>query len=582
MDKLLEYTIIATYMIFLLAVGFVFKRLTSNVSDYFRGGCRGTWWLIGVSSFMAGISAYTFTGASGVAYQAGWSVMIIYLANAAGFLLNYFWTAARFRQIRETTGPDVIRLRFNKGTEQLYSWFALPMGIIGTGLTLYSLAIFSSAVFSYKVSSIILVVGSVMLFYSVSGGSWAVMAADFVQGLVMLSMTILLTVLCLHKLGGIGGLFEHIAAAGLSSDYAIINDPGRFNRSFTWVWAAAMFVRQITCLNTMENAPRYFSAKDGREARKAALLSMVLMLGGALIWFIPAMTARIFYSDVVEGMDLSKPAESAFAVASINLFPPAMVGLMVVAMFAASMSSMDTGLNKNAAIFVKNIYPALRQRFPHREFSNDKMLLMSRIFTCFFGVLGIMCALLFASMSGFGQFELVLTVGALFALPMSIPLLLGLVVKKSPPWAGIGSIGFGFAASLTCHFSEQWFGYKPVYQELVFFIMAAGTLGFFVCLPFARFNRPEHDKKVENFFITMNTPVDFEKEVGGANDLRQFKLLGSFAIALGSFIALLFIPAVVMPDKGGLLGIVCPLAVGGAVAGLGVLMLRLGSRSPKK
>jgi uncharacterized sodium:solute symporter family permease YidK len=81
-----------------------------------------------------------------------------------------------------------------------------------------------------------------------------------------------------------------------------------------------MFIRQITALNTMENAPRYFSVKDGREARKAALLSMALMMGGALIWFIPAMTARIFYSDMVGGMDLSKPAESAFAVASTT-FP---------------------------------------------------------------------------------------------------------------------------------------------------------------------------------------------------------------------------------------------------------------------
>ena len=574
MDKLLEYIIIASYMCFLLLVGFVFKRLTSNVSDYFRGGCRGTWWLVGTSSFMASISAYTFTGAAGVAYEAGWSVLIIYLANAAGFLVNYFWTAARFRQIRETTGPDVIRLRFNKPTEQLYSWFALPMGVIATGLTLYSLAIFSSSVFGYKVGSIILVVGAVMLFYSVSGGSWAVMAADFVQGLVMLSMTILLTVLCLHKLGGIGGLFDLIQSNGLASDYAVINNPARFHRSFTWAWAGAMFIRQITGLNTMENAPRYFSVKDGREARKAAILSMVLMLGGALIWFIPSMTARIFYSDLVEGMDLSKPAESAFAVTSMNLFPPGMVGLMVVAMFAASMSSMDTGLNKNAAIFVKNIYPAIKRRFAHRDLSNEKMLLMSRIFTCLFGVLGIMCALLFASMNGFGQFELVLLVGALLGLPMSVPLLLGLAIRKSPSWAAMVSIGFGFMASLLCYFSEQWFGYKPVYQEQIFLIMSAGTLGFFICMPFAKSNKPEHDKKVDEFFTTMNTPVDFEKEVGQANDLRQLKLLGTFAIALGLFIALLVIPAK------NLLGILCPLAVGGTLMILGSGMVYLGRAKP--
>ena len=130
MNNPLEFTVIGIYLLFLLGIGFVFRKFNSNVSDYFRNGCRGTWWLVGTSSFMMGISAYTFTGAAGVAYEAGWSIMILYMANVLGLLVNYLWFAVRFRQMRATTSPEVIRRRFNQSTEQFYSWLSLPLGII--------------------------------------------------------------------------------------------------------------------------------------------------------------------------------------------------------------------------------------------------------------------------------------------------------------------------------------------------------------------------------------------------------------------------------------------------------------------
>ena len=576
MNNSIEYIVIGIYLVFLLAIGFVFKKFNSDVNDYFRNGCKGTWWLVGASSFMAGISAYTFTGAAGVAYQAGWSVLIIYLGNAGGFLVNYLWSAKRFRQMRATTGPEVIRMRYNKSTEQCYSWFILPMGVISTGLTLYSLAIFSSAVFGFNVQSTILVLGVIMLVYSVTGGSWAVMATDFIQCLVMLAMTILLTVLCLHKLGGIGGFFEQIALQGLSGDYVMINDAAKFNRSFTWAWAIAMFLRHVLMANTMESAPRYFSVKDGREAKKAALLAMIMMTVGACIWFIPPMTARILFSATVDAVQISKPAESAFAVTSMNLLPPGMIGLMVVAMFAASMSTMDTGLNKNAAVFIKNIYPALKKVCHFPDLSAGKMLFMSQVFSFIFGVVGVLCALSFAAACGMGQFELVLLVGALLGIPLAVPLFWGILFKKTPQWAAGCSIIAGFSASLIAYFSPQIFGSPMVYQEKVFMIMAVASAGFFITMPFAKNNSPAYDQKVEDFFTTMNMPVDFEKEVGQGNDLSQLKIIGLFTLAIGAFICFL---AVIGRT---LLAVASPLVVGGALMVLGAVMVFLGKATPGK
>lgn len=56
----IEFFVVGTYLLFLVGIGIAFKRLNSNVDDYFRSGCQGTWWLVGVSSFMAGAGSGTF------------------------------------------------------------------------------------------------------------------------------------------------------------------------------------------------------------------------------------------------------------------------------------------------------------------------------------------------------------------------------------------------------------------------------------------------------------------------------------------------------------------------------------------
>ena len=573
MEFITEYIVIGCYLAFLLAIGWAFRKFNSNVSDYFRNGCRGTWWLVGSSSFMAGISAYTFTGAAGVAYQAGWSVMIIYAANALGFLVNYLFFAARFRQLRATTAPELIKKRYNVFTEQFFSWFTIPMGILGTGMTLYSLAIFSSAIFGFQIEAIILVLGIIVLVYSVTGGSWAIMATDFIQCLIMFAMTLLVTGLCLYKIGGTMELFSLIETRGLNSEYSLINKPEQFNNSFTWTWAAAMFFRQAFIANTLQSAPRYFSVKDGREAKKAALLGMGLMLFGTFLWFIPPMTARLFYSTSVEAMKIAKPAESAFAVTCMNLLPPGMVGLMVVAMFAASMSSMDSGLNQNSAVLIKNILPALKKVFGWRDRTPEELLFVSRVFSTIFGICGIGCALFFATIQGLGQFELVLLVGALLYTPMTVPMFWGLFIKKVPSSAAIISTCGGFAVSLIAYFSEDIFGAKWVFQEQVFYVFLASSAFYFICMPFYKKSKAEYRSRVELFFKDMNRPVDFEKEVGKANDLSQLKVIGIFTFLIGVFIYGL---AFIAKDFH---GVICPVLVGSIMSIIGGVMFYIGSRN---
>ena len=569
-----EYVVIGCYLAVLVGVGMVFRRFNENVSDYFRNGCKGTWWLVGSSAFMTAFSAWTFSGAAGAAYEAGWSVLVIYLANSVGFAINGLFLAKWFRQTRAITGPEVIRLRFGIPTQQFYAWMSFVMQTLYSSLHLLGLAIFCSAVFGYKIEQVIVVVGAVVLLYSLIGGSWAVTATDFLQTLILIPITILVGVLCLVKIGGVGALFQGIQDMGLSSAYGVFNTPDQFPlRAYTYAWAIAMLLKNVIGYNTLTSAQRYFLVKDGREAQKAAWLGFVLMTAGAFLWFIPPMTARLLFHAEVMAVDIPKAAEAAYAIASLNVLPLGMTGLMVVAMFAATMSSMDSGLNRNAAIFTNDIYPTLCRLFGRATMQGKSLMRLGQVFSAVFGVCIVSIATYFANTEGRGVFEHMLNIGALLALPMAVPALLGLFIRTSPSWAAIVTVSVTLIPSAFGFFSAEIFGETWSFQQKVFINLTVGVVAYLLTVPF--WNRaPEfYKRQAQSFFDRMLMPVDFEKEIGVPNDLRQLKIIGSFAAIIGGLICTL----VLLPNP--LIGRLGILFVGGFVLVVGGVFIWLGQRS---
>ena len=569
-----EYVVIGCYLAVLVGVGMVFRRFNENVSDYFRNGCKGTWWLVGSSAFMTAFSAWTFSGAAGAAYEAGWSVLVIYLANSVGFAINGLFLAKWFRQTRAITGPEVIRLRFGIPTQQFYAWMSFAMQTLYSSLHLLGLAIFCSAVFGYKIEQVIVVVGAVVLLYSLIGGSWAVTATDFLQTLILIPITILVGVLCLVKLGGVGALFQGIQNMGLSSDYGVFNAPDQFPlRAYTYAWAIAMLLKNVIGYNTLTSAQRYFLVKDGHEAQKAAWLGFVLMTAGAFLWFIPPMTARLLFHAEVMAIDIPKAAEAAYAIASLNVLPLGMTGLMVVAMFAATMSSMDSGLNRNAAIFTNDIYPTLCRLFGRAAMQGKSLMRLGQVFSAVFGVFIVSIATYFANTEGRGVFEHMLNIGALLALPMAVPTLLGLFIRTSPSWAAIVTVCVTLIPSAIGFFSAELFGETWSFQQKVFINLTVGVVAYLLTVPF--WNRaPElYKRQAQDFFDRMLMPVDFEKEIGAPNDLRQLKIIGNFAAIIGGLICTL----VLLPNP--LIGRLGILFVGGFVLVVGGVFIWLGQRS---
>jgi Na+/proline symporter len=567
-----DYLVIGFYFVFMAMIGWVCRKFIGNTSDYFRGGGKMLWWMAGCSAFVVQFSAWTFTGAAGKAYQDGPVIMVLYFANALGFFCNFLFFAPRFRQMRLVTSIQGIKARFGNGSEQFFTWVQLPVGVLYAGIWLSGLSVFISAAFGLDLYMTVIITGSVVLLMAVIGGSWAVAAGDFIQTLVLMPITLVTALLAIAQVGGWGNFLNKLPRHHLHWTEGA-------RPEILYLWIIAIIVKQFISTNNMLEASRYLNAKDGREAKKAALLASILFVLGPCFWFIPPMAARIVHPDLHAVFpNLKNPAEGAFVVAGLDNMPAGMLGLLISGIFGATMSNMDVGLNKNAGFFVKNFYQVLVRPHAHEK----EMLIISKIVTFLLGIFVISSALIFST-GKIGLFNLMLQFGGLIALPYCIPLIWGTLVKRAPAWAGWTTVLVGFATSylgkqyLTAEWLQRFMGWnvQPMSgREADDWVLLLGVLldavvcsaWFLGTCALARRRSAQEIERVDEFFRRMKTPVDFHKEEGAGNDAQQYRTLGLMSLIYGGFISLL----VLIPNSP--LGRLGMFACAGTMLGVGGLL----------
>jgi Na+/proline symporter len=442
--------------------------------------------------------------------------------------------------------------------------------------------------------------------------------------LILMAIAIVTPILVLAHadIGGLGGLIDKLPSHHFN--WAEVR-----TSNILWLWIIATFLKQFISLNNMQTSYRYLGVKDSKQARKAALLAAILMAVGPFIWFIPPMAATIFDPNIAESFSqLKNPTDAAYIAAGKAVFPVGMMGLLVCGLFAATMSSMDSGLNRNSGIFIRSFY----QRVVKVK-SSTHLLLAGRVASLVFGVLIILIALFLNSLKDLSIFDAMMMFSGLIAVPIMIPMVLGMLFK-SPSWSGWTSVMVGLLVSFSVHMSydknPEWPAKlagintsvnlvelraaaaaetvtldvaelnaaeaKPVEltdKQLVekeldarmeahskgflkdfkylFGTLActlASSLWFLLTVLFYRFTSQKFKDRIEEFFANMHTPIDFEKEVGESKDNAQSSILGVLCVIYGGFIALLAL--IPNPALGRICFLICAIIIGG----VGLLLMK--------
>lgn len=581
-----DYSILGFYLLFMLCLGGLFRRLSRNTSDYFRCGGAMPWWITGSSAWIATFTAWSFVGAASEVYRSGLKVLLLFYAVIPALALVLAFTSVRFRRLRAVTWIEAVRERFGAGAEQFYTWVKVPIELIKAGIYLMTISVFMAAVLKLHVNAVILVLGFTITVVAFAGGAFAVLASDFVQMFLVMTITVATMVLVLRRpeIGGVGGLIAKVNAAHPEAfRWWMLSRPSilvGWGLAFTWVKTAE--------LNSLEYSTMYLMPKSEAHARRMVLIPLVGGLIGPLIWLVPALAATVLFPNLRAVFpDLREPSEGAFVATALAVMPVGLLGLLMCAMFGATLTSMDAAVNKYVGVFVRSFYrPILRPAA-----SETHLLRVSKVCTLAFGAVIIGISVLVNTYRETDVFNLLNQFMVSFGLPLTIPVFLGLFYRRTPGWSAWAAALAAFAFSAWANFGfAHWIADPHFLQELPGFVRGlvgrparalspaertdlllvvtvlgtslVGVASFFATrLFFSRASASER-ARIEAWFAKLREPVRPAADAD-TSDEPVYRLLGALCLVYGGFVLLLtFIPNPVA-------GRLCFVAIGAIIGGVG-------------
>jgi len=407
------------YILGNIGVSVYLSKKIKNSDDFFAAGRQSSWWLSGLSVFMTMFSAGTFVVWGGIAFKAGLvAVTISMCLGVAAFFVGYS-LAGRWRRLGVSSAAEFISLRYGKLALNLYTGFNILYRLLGMAVALYSLAIVLQAVVPDSlrglvfnvfgvsvVNAIIVFCGIIIVAYAIFGGLWAVLLTDVLQFVILMVAVIAVIPLGFIKLGGVSAFIQQA--------------PDNFfrpvNQEFTWLFMAGWVIIHVFKIGgEWAFVQRFICVPRTKDARKATYLFAVLYLISPIIWMLPPMMYRI--------VDSSANCEQAYVLACKYALPEGVLGLMIAAMFAATVSMIDSELNVFAGVLTKDFYKQI-----WKKTSEKSQVFVGRLLTLLLGVLVTGLAIKIPAMGG--AEDIILSVTALVAGITVLPVIWGMFSKK--------------------------------------------------------------------------------------------------------------------------------------------------------
>ena len=426
--------ILLVYLAGMLSIGFLSNKfLIKDSNDYLLGGRR-----MGLLFVAASLSANNVGGGSttGVAAKAfnGWGISAgwyVLAASVAMIPLAYF--APKIRKAMAYTIPEVIGRRFGNGVGTISAVLNILSLFCLTASQILAAGSVVSSLTGLNLRLCIVLATALVLFYTSMGGLIADSIADLFQWIIIFGGLLISLPFIVQGAGG----WEAVTSA-LPAEEMDFTKVG-------WFTIISLILNYFcTFLSGPEIVSRFASSEDETTARKAALLSALMM---ALMAFIPAVIGLVA---LAENPNLDGGAgTSALMFATKSYAPPIITGLIAAAIVAATMSSSDSNLLCSSTIFVKDIY----QKYINPNITDHQTLIMTRACNIVIGVCAMIIAMLNISIVTLNLFAFALRSAGPFAAYG-----LGLAMPNATKNSGIVSVLVGSIAAVVWQVLGEPFG----------------------------------------------------------------------------------------------------------------------------
>ncbi len=389
----LNWTVLAFYLLAMLGMGIYFMRRENGAEDFFKGGGRVPWWAAGISIYATMLSAITYMAIPAKAYAIDWTYYpMLWMIPIVGFPVIWYYLPY-FRRSKAASAYAILEERFNAATRLMASALFCIFMVARMALVLYLPSLALTAVTGIDIYLCIVLMGLVTIIYCTMGGVEAVIWGDVVQGCILVGGAIFAALyLWGNTEGGFSGAWQ----------LAVDNDKLRL---FVWSWdyrrvtfwvailGGGIANNLISYTSDQTVIQRYMTTKDEKSAGRSILVNGFMSVFISVAFYFIGTGLYTFYKTHPASLDITmQQGDAIFPFFMMSQMPAGIAGLLIAAIFAATMSTISSNINSVSTAFSVDFV----QRF-HPSIKDAALLRVAR-WTCIVsGMIGLGIALLMAT-----------------------------------------------------------------------------------------------------------------------------------------------------------------------------------------
>ena len=440
----IDYSIIVVYLVGFLGLGYFFKENKSS-GDYFLGGRSMGWFPLSLSTMATQLSAISFISAPAfVGLKEGgglqWLTYEFGVPLAMAFLLIALIPTLYKSGI--VSVYEYLEKRFDASSRLLISFVFQISRSVATGVMVYTMALILQATVGIEFWISILIIGVITLVYSFQGGMKAVIWGDVVQMIILFLGIVICLGYGISELGGWDNFLTHVDKDRLTavdfSKWGFNNANGDDAFGF-WPMVIGGFFLYTSYYGTDQTQSQRLLSADGMSTIKKLLLAnglfrfpltltyciMGLVLGTLLfsdMGFQEAMDQTYALNlDSLEG----KKADLMVPVFIIHYLPNGIIGILIVAIMSAAMSSLSSTVNSLSAVTMEDFVKRFRPNM-----SDAKYVMNSRLLSLFWGVVCLFFAFFAGKIEG-TVIEVINKISSVFYGPILAAFILAILTKRT-------------------------------------------------------------------------------------------------------------------------------------------------------
>ena len=293
----IDWFILIGTLLFIVLYGTYKSRGSKNVTQYLKGGSDSRWWTIGLSVMATQASAITFLSTPGQAFHSGMGFVQFYFGLPIAMVIICLVFIPIYHRLKVFTAYEYLETRFDLKTRTLTAILFLIQRGLAAGITIFAPAIILSAVLGWNLVMLNIIIGVLVIIYTVSGGTKAVSVTQKQQMAIIFGGMFVAFLLILNYLPLDITFTKALEIAGASGKMEILDFSFDFNNKYTF-WSGIIggtFLALSYFGTDQSQVQRYLSGKSMKEMQMGLIFNGLLKIPMQFFILLVGVMVFVFY-----------------------------------------------------------------------------------------------------------------------------------------------------------------------------------------------------------------------------------------------------------------------------------------------